>query len=29
MEVNYTDEEWKAFVAQNNNDLSTEYKKSE
>jgi hypothetical protein len=29
MEVNYTDEEWTAFVAQNNNDLSTEYKKSE
>ena len=29
MEVNYTDEEWKAFVAQNNNDLSSEYKKSE
>ena len=29
MEVNYTDDEWKAFVAQNNNDLSNEYKKSE
>ena len=29
MEVNYTDAEWAAFVAQNNNDLSTEYKKSE
>ena len=29
MEVNYTDAEWTAFVAQNNNDLSTEYKKSE
>ncbi len=29
MEVNYTDEEWKAFVSQNNNDLSNEYKKSE
>ena len=29
MEVNYTDDEWKAFVAQNNNDLSSEYKKSE
>ena len=29
MEVNYTDAEWQAFVAQNNNDLSTEYKKSE
>ena len=29
MEVNYTDDEWKAFVAQNNNDLSAEYKKSE
>ena len=29
MEVNYTDDEWKAFVAANNNDLSTEYKKSE
>lgn len=29
IEVNYTDEEWTAFVAANNNDLSTEYKKSE
>ena len=29
MEVNYTDAEWEAFVAANNNDLSTEYKKSE
>ena len=29
MEVNYTDAEWEAFVASNNNDLSTEYKKSE
>ena len=29
MEVNYTDAEWTAFVAANNNDLSTEYKKSE
>ena len=29
MEVNYTDAEWAAFVAQNNNDLSAEYKKSE
>ena len=29
MEVNYTDAEWAEFVAQNNNDLSTEYKKSE
>jgi len=29
MEVNYTDEEWTAFVAKNNNDLSAEYKKSE
>ena len=29
MEVNYTDEEWAAFVAANNNDLSAEYKKSE
>ena len=29
MEVNYTDEEWTAFVAQNNGDLSAEYKKSE
>ncbi len=29
MEVNYTDAEWKDFVAQNNNDLSAEYKKSE
>ena len=29
MEVNYTDAEWTAFVAQNNNDLSNEYKKSE
>ena len=29
MVVNYTDAEWTAFVAANNNDLSTEYKKSE
>ena len=29
MEVNYTDAEWTAFVAQNNNDLTNEYKKSE
>ena len=29
IEVNYTDEEWAAYVAQNNNDLSAEYKKSE
>ena len=29
MEVNYTDDEWAAYVAQNNNDLSAEYKKSE
>jgi hypothetical protein len=29
MEVNYTDAEWAAFVAANNNDLSSEYKKSE
>ncbi|MBO5779184.1 MAG: hypothetical protein J6R82_06415, partial [Clostridia bacterium] len=29
MEVNYTDEEWTAFVSQNNNDLSSEYKKTE
>ena len=29
MEVNYTDAEWTAFVAANNNDLSNEYKKSE
>ena len=29
IEVNYTDAEWDAFVAQNNNDLSAEYKKSE
>ena len=29
MEVNYTDAEWADFVAQNNNDLSAEYKKSE
>jgi oligopeptide transport system substrate-binding protein len=29
MEVNYTDAEWAAFVAENNNDLSAEYKKSE
>ncbi len=26
---NYNDSEWESFVAQNNNDLSTEYKKSE
>ena len=29
MDVNYTDEEWTAYVAENNNDLSAEYKKSE
>ena len=29
IEVNYTDAEWTDFVAQNNNDLSAEYKKSE
>ncbi|MEE1329377.1 MAG: ABC transporter substrate-binding protein, partial [Oscillospiraceae bacterium] len=29
MDVNYTDEEWTAYVASNNNDLSAEYKKSE
>jgi hypothetical protein len=29
IEVNYTDEEWAAYVAANNNDLSEEYKKSE
>ena len=29
MEVNYTDDEWAAYVASNNNDLSAEYKKSE
>ena len=29
MEVNYTDAEWADFVAQNSNDLSAEYKKSE
>ncbi len=29
MEVAYTDAEWAEFVAQNNNDLSAEYKKSE
>ena len=29
MEVNYTDAEWDAYVKQNNNDLSAEYKKSE
>ncbi len=29
MEVNYTDDEWKTFVADNKNDLSAEYKKSE
>jgi ABC-type transport system substrate-binding protein len=29
MIVNYTDAEWTAFVAANNNDLSAEYKKSE
>ena len=29
MEVKYTDAEWDAFVKANNNDLSTEYKKSE
>ena len=29
MEVNYTDAEWDAYVAANNNDLSSEYKKSE
>ena len=29
MVVNYTDAEWAAYVAANNNDLSAEYKKSE
>jgi ABC-type transport system substrate-binding protein len=29
IEVNYTDAEWAAYVAENNNDLSAEYKKSE
>jgi len=29
IEVNYTDEEWAQFVKDNNNDLSSEYKKSE
>ena len=29
IEVNYTDAEWDAYVKQNNNDLSAEYKKSE
>ena len=29
MEVNYTDAEWDAFVAANNNNLANEYKKSE
>ena len=29
MEVNYNDGEWAAYVAQNNGDLSAEYKKSE
>ena len=29
IEVNYTDAEWAEFVAANNNDLSSEYKKSE
>ncbi len=29
MEVNYTDAEWADYVAQNNNDLSAEYQKSE
>ena len=29
IEVNYTDAEWAAYVASNNNDLSAEYKKSE
>ena len=29
MVVNYTDAEWAEYVAANNNDLSTEYKKSE
>lgn len=29
IEVNYTDEEWKAYVAENNNNLENEYKKSE
>ena len=29
MEVNYTDAEWADYVAENNNDLSAEYKKSE
>ena len=29
MVVNYTDAEWAAFVAANNNDLTNEYKKTE
>ena len=29
MEVNYTDAKWEKYVASQNNDLSTEYKKSE
>ena len=29
IEVNYTDAEWAAYVAANNNDLSAEYKKTE
>ena len=29
IEVNYTDAEWTAYVAANNNDLTAEYKKSE
>ncbi len=29
IEPQYTDEEWTAFVAENNNDLTAEYKKSE
>lgn len=29
IEVNYTDDEWKAYVSSNNNNLENEYKKSE
>ena len=28
MQANYTDSEWSAYVAANNNDLSAEYKKT-
>jgi hypothetical protein len=29
IEVNYTDAEWEAFIAANNNDLAEVYKQSE